>query len=194
MRTALLLTIAAALLAAPAAQAKEIIKARVCGLDSCVTTRDPTLLQALMDGGPPSVPPTTKGGVISVRATVAEPGGEEVGQFTSWWVPAARMLVAEDGTWMRVPDAAPVLERLTDHFEPFPASTIGLGDEAAPPPAPAAADDGRGTPWALIAILAAALATGAAVTLRATTKGGQSPLIVRARRERPDPHRLRPGP
>jgi hypothetical protein len=167
MRTALLLALAAALLAASAAQAKEITKARLCGLESCVTTRDPTLLQALMRGGPPSVPPTTKGGgVISVRATVAEPDGDEVGQFTSWWVPAARMLVAEDGTWMRMPGAAPVLERLTGRLEPFPGSTIGLSDEAAPPAAPPPADDGGGFPWPLAALVLAGIAAGALLVAR----------------------------
>ena len=191
MRTAALIALAVALVAAPAAQAKEITKARVCGVDECATTRDPAVLQALMNGGPPTVPPNPAGGVISLRDTIAEPDGTPVGQFTSWWVPSVRMLVAEDGSWMQLSShSKAAIERVTARFEPFPGSTIGLPDEPAPAPAaPAAADTGGGTPWALIAILAAALGAGALVALRRVALP-----IVGARGGRPDHHRLRPGP
>lgn len=161
MRIVALLVAIAALAAAPAAYAKEITKARVCGVDGCVTTRDPAILQGLMNGGPPTVPPNPAGGVISVRATVSAPDGTPAGQFTSWWVPSVRMLVAEDGTWMRLP-ARPmaVIERLAGRFEPFPGSTIGLPDEPARH-APARATDGAGTNWLLIALPIAAVAAGA---------------------------------
>jgi hypothetical protein len=190
MRTAALIALAVALVAAPAAQAKEITKARVCGVDGCATTRDPVVLQALMNGGPPTVPPSPAGGVIRVRATVAEPDGTPVGEFTSWWVPSARMLVAEDGTWMRMSSRSRVaIERVASRFEPFPGSKIGLSDEPAPAPAPAAHDSGGGPSWPLIALLGAAIAAGALLALR------RLPLpIVRARGGRPDHHRLRPRP
>jgi hypothetical protein len=183
MRTAALIALAVALVAAPAAQAKEITKARVCGVDGCATTRDPAVLQALMNGGPPTVPPSPAGGVISVRATVSEPDGTPVGEFTSWWVPSARMLVAEDGTWMRLSSRSQVaIERLASRFEPFPGSRIGLPDEPAPAPVPPA-DDGGVPSWPLIALLAAAIVAGALLALRRLPRP-----IVRARGGRPDPH------
>lgn len=166
MRLVALLVALAALVSAPAAYAKEITKARVCGLDGCVTTRDPAVLAALMDGGAPQVPPGAAGGVISVRATVGLPDGTSAGQFTSWWVPSVRMLVSEDGTWMGLtPPARAEIARLAARFEPFPGSTIGLPDEPVRP-APARAADGGGTSRLLIALPIAALAAGALLVLR----------------------------
>jgi hypothetical protein len=173
MRIASLIAVATVLVAAPAAQAKEITEVRACGVDACVTTHDPVILQTLMNGGPPTVPPSTQGGVISLRATVSAPDGVDAGQFTTWWLPSTRMLVAEDGTWMRAPARAePALERVAGHLEPFPGAKIGLTDEpakAAPEPAKAArepADDGGGTSWLLIALPVAALAVAALVARR----------------------------
>src|SRR4051812_30522856 len=103
MRLVAALIAAAALVAAPTASAKEIVKVRVCGLDGCVTTRDEAILAGLTNGGPPVVPPPMRGGVISLRSAVSD--GQRVrAHFTSWWAPSLRMLVTEDGTWMRLPD------------------------------------------------------------------------------------------
>jgi hypothetical protein len=144
-RLAPILVVLAALVAAPAAQAKEITKVKACGTDDCVTTRDPAILQGLMNGGPPTVPPDAQREVIRLTATVAErPGGKAVATFESQWVPSLRLLVAEDGTWMKLPAGA---ERALNGLglEPFPAP------RTATPATPAPADDG-GTPvWLLIA-------------------------------------------
>lgn len=167
MRTAFLIAVAAVLLAAPAVQAKEITEVRACGVDACVTSRDPVILQTLMNGGPPTVPPSTHGGVISLRATVSAPDGQEAGQFTTWWLPSTRMLVAEDGTWMRAQARAePALERLAGHLEPLPGATIGLTDEPVRAAAPEPADDGGGTSWLIVALPIAAIAAAALLALR----------------------------
>jgi hypothetical protein len=166
MRTAFLIAVAALLLAAPVVQAKEITEVRACVVDACVTTHDPVILQALMNGGPPTVPPSTHGGVISLRATVSAADGQEAGRFTTWWLPSTRMLVAEDGTWMRAPERAePALERLAGHLEPLPGTTIGLADEPVRAAAPEPADDGGGTSWLIVA-LPIAIAAAALVALR----------------------------
>jgi hypothetical protein len=164
--------IAAFLLIASAAEAKEITKARACGSDRCVTTRDPAVLQGLMNGGPPTVPPRTDGPVIRLRSTVSEPGEGVVAHFRSWWVPSQRLLVSEDGTWMRLPTSAQNgLERVAGDLTPFPASDTGL---ATPPETPAAAppaDDGDGSAWLLLLIPAGALALAAVLELRRRPRG-----------------------
>src|SRR3954466_5613099 len=102
-----LLVALAALVVAPAAAAKEITSVKACGDSGCVTTRDPAILQGLMNGGPPTVPPDAQRAVIRPTATGAErPGGAGVATFKSRWVPSLRLLVAEDGTWMSLSTAA----------------------------------------------------------------------------------------
>jgi hypothetical protein len=168
MRRLGILIALAVLVAAPSASAKEIVKVKVCGLDGCVTTRDDAIIQGLTDGGPPQVPPPMRGGVVSLRSAVSD--GQRIrAHFTSWWAPSLRMLVTEDGTWMRLPDrSAAAINRASADFEPFPASTIGLKDTpastpAAPAPAPAASDDGFD--WLPVVLGAAALALALAAVL-----------------------------
>jgi hypothetical protein len=157
-RLAPIIALLALFVAAPAAQAKEVTKAQVCGADGCVTTHDPAILNGLMNGGQPTVPQDPNGAVLRLTATVSErPGGKEMGTFQSQWVPSLGLLVAEDGTWMKLPDdAARALDGLG--LEPFPAPRT-----AAPPAqAPAApADDGGVPAWLLI--LAALALVGALV-------------------------------
>jgi hypothetical protein len=167
--------IAAALLATPAsASAKEIVSVKICGLDGCTTTRDDAIIQGLTNGGPPVVPPPMRGGVISLRSAISD--GEQVrAHFTSWWAPSLHLLVAEDGTWMRLRDgSAAAIDRLAAGLEPFPAETIGLKPAApAPKPAPpvAAATGGDGFDWLLVLLPAAALALAAVLLLRRRLRG-----------------------
>src|SRR5919199_173497 len=101
MRRLVTFTALALLALAPAAQGKQVTKVTACGPDDCITTKDRAVLGAITDGGPPSVPPG-KGRVVVVTASVAErPNGKVMGRFTTAWVPKYRMLVGEDGTWMR---------------------------------------------------------------------------------------------
>jgi hypothetical protein len=164
--------VVAAVLAVPeAAAAKQITKVTACGTDRCVTSRDPAILQGLTNGGPPTVPPSTRGRLIRLRAAVAEkPGGRVIGRFGSWFVPSSGMLVAEDGTWMRLPAAATrSLRAISRDLSTFPASRIGAS--GSPPPVTAPADGG--IDWLLVVVPGAvALAGGAA-------------LLALARRRRP---------
>jgi hypothetical protein len=171
-RLAALIAFATLLVAPAAASAKEITKVRACGVDSCVTTRDPAILAGLMDGGPPQAPPAMRGGVISLRSSISE-GDETVAHFTSWWVPELHMLVAEDGTWMRLPALAQRrIRSITGEFRPFPASKIGLATPTPAPARPAPASDGGGGPaWLLIVLGAAALGLVAVLVVRRRPRG-----------------------
>jgi hypothetical protein len=91
--------------------------------------------------------------MLRITATISErPGGEQMGTTQSQFVPSLGLLVAEDGTWMKLPDdAARALNALA--IEPFPAQP-GAAATAAPTatPAPAAqADDGGLPVWLLVA-------------------------------------------
>jgi hypothetical protein len=158
-RLALLIALAALVAAPSSASAKEIVKVKVCGADGCVTTHDAAIISGLTDGGPPIVPPPMQGGVIRLRSAISE-GGRIRAHFTSWWAPSLRALIAEDGTWMRLPDrSAAAIDRAAAGFAPFPAETIGLtARPPAPKPAapPAPGDDGFD--WLLILLPAAGLA------------------------------------
>jgi hypothetical protein len=149
-RLAPILVVLAAFLVAPAAQAKEITQVRACGVDDCVTTHDSAILQGLMNGGPPTVPPDGRRDLIRLTASVTDrPGGEVMARFHSEWVPSLGLLVGEDGTWMELSaDAERALDGLG--LEPFPAPRPATA--TATPATPAPADDGGGMPaWLLIA-------------------------------------------
>ena len=169
--TALAVAVVALLAAAPAASAKEITKVRACGLDGCASTQDPAILAGLTDGGPPVVPPRMRGGVFSLRAAVSE-GHKTVAHFTSWWVPELRLLVTEDGTWMRLPaGSVAALDRVTGDLDPLPGSTIVSQPGPAPTPAAAAPQDDGGPSWLLIALPAAAVLAGALLVVRRPPRG-----------------------
>jgi hypothetical protein len=172
-----LLGIVFALVAAPAASAKQIESVQACGSDGCVTTRDRAIIAGLMDGGTPTVPPRAPDGAIRLTATVVEePGGDPVGTFESWWVPSLKLLVGADGTWMPLPTrAVNALNGLG--LEPLPASEMGSAAATAPKAPAPPTDDGSAPTWLLIF---AALAL--AGTLVAAAMFAQRP-----RRPRPGP-------
>jgi hypothetical protein len=164
MRT-LAALITAFLLIVPAAQAKEIRKVRACGVNGCVTTHDDAVLQGMMNGGPPSVPPPTDGAAYRLTSAIVEPGHGVVARMHSWWVPSLHMLVAEDGTWMPLdPGAVAALESVTRNLKAIPGTETGLA-VSAPAPQPAAHDDGGGTDRLPILLGAAALAAIAAIVV-----------------------------
>ena len=160
-RLATLIVVLATLVVAPAAAAKEITTVKACGDDGCVTTKDPAILQGLMNGGPPTVPPHAQAPVVRLTATVAErPGGKVMARFHSQWVPSLGLLVGEDGTWMELPASAARALNALDRT-PFPATS-------SPAPAPVAADDGAPA-WVLIVAglaIAALLVGGVLYVLR----------------------------
>jgi len=171
-RLATFIVVLATLVVVPTAAAKEITKVRACGDDGCVTTTDPAILQGLMNGGPPTIPPNAHAPAVRLTSTVSEgPGGKAIAKFHSRWVPSLGLLVAEDGTWMKLPDdAARALNALGVH--PSRAAT-GARPAASPPVAP---DDGAPT-WLLVAAglaLAAVLAAAVLWVLRRPRGDGVS--------------------
>jgi hypothetical protein len=166
---------AALVLVAPAvADAKEIKKARVCGVDACVTTQDHGVLQGMMNGGPPTVPPSTDGAAFRVTGAIVEPGHGVVAHVHSWWVPSLLTLVGEDGTWMPLdPASAKAFERVTRGLTAIPGAKTGLAVSAPAEPKapPAPADDGGMPVWVPIGVVAAIAAAGAAALLRRRPRG-----------------------
>jgi hypothetical protein len=159
-RLTALIAFATLLVAPAAASAKEITKVRACGTDGCITTTDAAILRGLTNGGPPTVPPPMRGGVISLRSSVSD-GSKTVAHFTSWWAPSLRLLVAEDGTWMALPaPSLAAMQRVTAGLKPQPASTIGL---STPTPAAAPPSSDGGFDWLLVLVPGAALALAAAL-------------------------------
>jgi hypothetical protein len=193
-RLATAIVLATALALPAGAAAKQVTSATICGADGCWTFRDPALLEGLMSGGSPTVPPKASAPVLRVRGAIAErPGGEVMARFTTWWVPSQRLLVAEDGTWMRLaPSAVRTLVKITDGMAPLPASRMRSAVVTGPspaadaptkmvpppeihraPPVAAHTDTGGGIDWLLIALPAG--------TVLAAACG----LLLYARRRRP---------
>jgi hypothetical protein len=188
VRRLVIAAVAAAVLAgAPAAAAKEVTSATVCGVDGCTTTQNRVFLQALMNGGPPAGPPAHPSGAFRVRAKIVEPGGGTVGRFTNWWVPRTQLLLAEDGSWTTLsPRATDAVAGAAHGHKPFGpeklgSSFAGTSSHAAPPPPvhnEAAADDGGGSVDLWVIVLGAAVAlvaAGAAVVLIRRRPGGATP-------------------
>ena len=99
-RTLLLAAVAAlALAAAPAAAAKEITKAEVCGPDGCTNVGDRAALPILANGGPAAH-------AADRRALLRRPrhdGGGRPGRDVELRrrARARHAMRADDGTWMR---------------------------------------------------------------------------------------------
>jgi hypothetical protein len=136
-----------------------------------VTTTDPVILQGLMNGGPPTVPPNGHAPVVRLTSTVAErPGGKVMARFDSQWVPSLGLLVGEDGTWMKLsPGAAAALNALDRTAIGAPAATQPAR------PATAPASDGGGSPvWVFLVagLAAAAVLVGAVLYVLRRPRGG----------------------
>jgi hypothetical protein len=196
MRRLAFIAIALATLALPAtAAAKEVLAVQACGTDDCVTTKDKSVLTAVMDGGPPSVPPANRARSYVLRVSMGDQG-EEMGTWMAAYVPRFRMLVGEDGAWMALPAASKrALDNLTAGLKTFPPSELGrLGQAeidlptAAPPPpiepasapVPARAPDG-GFAWLPVTLgIAALLGLGGVLLFvrRRRPGGGAAPRAV----------------
>jgi hypothetical protein len=164
MRRILVLAAAAALAlaAAPAAVAKEVTKAEVCGPDGCVSANDQQTRMTLIQGGAPTQPPIAAP-YYEVRITMA--AGDETHTWGFAAVPDRQVARADDGTWMRMPDETTgIVKQLTLGQKPYPASAL-IGAVAPHAPKPVAADADsllwpEGVVIALIAIAAAFLVRG----------------------------------
>ena len=153
-RTLVLAAVAVlALAAAPAASAKEIAKAEVCGADGCSTASGDDR-QVLGQGGASRTPPAAAP-FYMVRIEV-DTGAGHTERWEMTAVPERRALRAEDGTWLEMPpEVAAVIAKLTAGRRGFPASGL-MG--AAPRPAPA--PDAGSPLWPQGVLIALAVAVG----------------------------------
>ena len=164
-RTLVLAAIAAlALAVAPAAMAKEIKKAQLCGTDGC-TTADDGDRAILVNGGPPRKPPGAAP-FYTLRVEIDTGGGHSDG-FEMTAVPERHALRASDGTWLEMPpDVAAVIEKLAAGHRPFPAADL-IGAAPAPEPRPAAAADAGSPLWPEGVLIALGLAVAGVFLVRA---------------------------
>jgi len=169
-RTLVLAAVAVlALAVAPAAPAKEIAKAEVCGADGCSTAAGDDR-QVLGHGGASRMPPAAAS-FYMVRIEVdTSAGTTERWEMTA--VPDRRALRAEDGTWLEMPpEVAAVIAKLTEGRRGFPASGL-MG--AAPPPEPRSAPtpDADSPLWPAGVLIALALAVGGVFLVRGSRRFG----------------------
>ena len=163
-RTLVLAAIAAlALAVAPAAVAKEIKQAQMCGADGCSTADDGDRA-ILVNGGPPRTPPTAAS-FYTLRVEI-DTGGGHTDRFEMTAVPERHALRASDGTWLEMPpDVTAVVEKLAAGHRPFPAADL-IGAAPAPEPRPAAADAGSPL-WPEAVLIALGLAVAGVFLVRA---------------------------
>jgi hypothetical protein len=169
-RTLVLAAVAAlALAAAPAAVAKEIKEAQVCGADGCTAVDDSGDREMLVNGGPPRTPPAAAP-FYNLRIVV-DTGGGHTERFDVAAVPERRALRGMDGTWMEMPpEMATVVAKLAEGHRPLPAAGL-IGAAPAPEPRPAAAD--TGSPLWPEGLLIALVLAGAAVFLVRAARGSR---------------------
>ena len=172
--TARALVIALLLVAAPAAQAKELAHITVCGASDCVrvTPEDRpgedlhVLLESVGEADPPAAPAPWY--LVKVRGK----GDGETFGWTQAYVPSEGLVRGVENAshpWSAIlPDAEPIFARLTRDLEPMPARTL-QGLDVRPPEAqvdevfvPASTPDGPTWPW----LAAGMVAVGAAGLLR----------------------------
>jgi hypothetical protein len=156
MLTAIAAGLALALLGAAGAAAKEVTSAMACGADGC-TRIDGPIGRAAIDGGPPGDAPRRAAPFFRLRLGIGA-GEGAVEWLTNVYVPSARKLRGDDGTWMDPsPASLNALDRLVQGTKPFPAAQLALPAAAArrtaavDPPSTSGAD---GTPvgtWVLLA-------------------------------------------
>jgi hypothetical protein len=189
MRRLAILTavLAGALVAAPAAAAKQVHHVVACGGDHhCITTRDAGVIRATSHGGKAVVPTSPRARSVRLTAVVFHEG-KEIARWTSAWVASQRLLVVEDGAWLSVsPRDARVLDRFTRNLKTFGPGRLhqlppaGSGAHAGPPPPvkvqpvrPPAAS--AGTDWLLLIGVPGLAVLAAAVLLAARRRARPGP-------------------
>jgi hypothetical protein len=145
----------AGLVLVPAASAKEVVGATICGAEECRTISG---AEAGHDVMPDSTTAAAPEAAPFLRLTVdvrVEEG--EVVAMESVFVPSLGLLGGEGG-WMRPVDGAlATLERLARGLEPWPAAELP-GAAPAPEPEPAAPPVDRSSPTWVVAALGGVLA------------------------------------
>ena len=169
-RRTLVLAAVLALAAAPAAGAKEIQKAEVCGPSACASVDDEASRVVLLEGGPPGKPPAAAP-YYDVRFQVDHGDSRETFGFVA--VPSKRAYRTDDGEWWTLTDEMlALIEKATGDEQPFPASDlVGAAPPADPKPQPAAGADSPLWPEGVVIALIALAA--AAVVVRLSAAGGR---------------------
>ena len=176
MRTLLTLLAGAALVlgGAATASAKEIAAVQACGADGC---RDVTALatHAALDGGPTTTAPERAAPFFRVEVTVRADKATRV-TWNILYVPSARKLRADDGTWMSpATTTRRELDRLVRGRTPLPAAGLGLPMPDRAPSPPPAADGLPAVVWALLAAGGLGLLAAAAGATRSLRRRGAAP-------------------
>ena len=157
---ALTAVIVLALAFAPAAVAKEIAEAKVCGADGCEAVADESSRFALMDAGSPTEPPT-RAPYYEVSAEFAAEGHRETVGFVA--VPEHKVIRYDDGNWYTMTtQQTALIKELTAGAKPFPAAgLVGAAEPPATQPAPSGdADSPLWPEGVIIALVALAAAFG----------------------------------
>lgn len=110
------------------ANAKEFVKAKICGASDCVETKDHRVLGLLMEGGTPGGPPASGAAWYRVRVLIDAEGehhaipmvvAPRAGIMGTRWDPAG------DYTWIDLFDStAAAFTQVTRGLEPRPAADL----------------------------------------------------------------------
>jgi len=165
MKRMLVFAAAAALTlaAAPAAAAKEITKAEVCGSGgACQTVDDEAGRLALAESGAPMAPPPS---APYYQISARFEHGDESATVLFVAVPGRRAVRYSDGNWYAMTAAqSAVIREATSDAKPLPAAgLIGAAPAPDPKPQPAPASDDGSLLWpegVLLALLALVAAAG----------------------------------
>jgi hypothetical protein len=123
-------------LAAPA-QAKEVLSAKVCGENGCVTSRDRDLIAGLAEGGDPVDPPKAAAPFFRVRLTIGDETGKVMDRFWTHFMPKGELIRGSGGTWMPATDAyiGALKKVVKPSMAAYPASRLAkllASDQSAP--------------------------------------------------------------
>lgn len=180
MRRLVLLTVLLTSLAvASPAAAKEVQSVKACGVGDCETSKAAGLMRGMTDFGPPTSAPQAPAPFYRLTMAIGD-GDETFGHFKSWWVPAAGVLLGEDGTWMAArPEVRRGLDRLTRGLAAVPAARLpgfSAPDAAvsAPPPASAAVTSDSGLPVVPVVAAVTLLALAGLLVRRHVAGSGPS--------------------
>lgn len=163
-RRTLVLAAALALAAAPAAGAKEIQKAEVCGPNACASVDDEASRVVLLEGGPAGKPPAAAP-YYDVRFEVAHGDSRETFGFVA--VPSKRAYRTDDGVWWTLTDEMlALIQKVTADKPAFPAAgLVGAAPPPEPKPQPAVSDTGN-LLWPEGVLLALVLASAGVFLVR----------------------------
>src|SRR5918999_6425065 len=137
MRQLVAMALLLCLTVAAPAEAKEVVSAKVCGENGCVTSRDRGLIAGLAEGGDPVDPPKAAAPFFRVRLTIGDEEGKAMDRFWTHFMPKGELIRGSDGTWMPATDAyTGALKKVVNpSMASYPASRLAkllAGDQPGP--------------------------------------------------------------